>query len=179
MHPSPAHLRRTIVETIARLRAIEGVLPAAVDALRDAQPGFPTSSGGGGSTPTLDAAGNPPGLDRHLVTPDPARDALRRLDQSSTELLRSATLMYDIVTRWSATIDPHAQPKIERRASGGDCVACARYCSGADGDRLRAGLCNACRMHWRRWQGDNPLRDRGDWLLERRRTVNDEQEDVA
>ena len=177
MHPSPAHLRRTIVETIARLRAIEGVLPAAVDALRDAQPGFPTSSGGSGSTPTLDAAGNPPGLDRHLVTPDPARDALRRLDQSSTELLRAATLIYDIVTRWGNPIAD--QPTIQRRSSGGDCHACTKYCSGADGDRLRAGLCNACRMHWRRWSTDHPTQDRGDWILERRRSLTAEQEDVA
>lgn len=168
MHPSPAHLRRTIVETIARLRAIEGVLPAAVDALRDAQPGFPTSSGGGGSTPTLDAAGNPPGLDRHLVSPDPALDALRRLDQSSTELLRSATLIYDIVTRWGA---PPARPDETTMArSGSDCRCCERFVSGSPNDRLRAGLCQACYRDWLRshseWGGD-----RGEWMLARRRAL--------
>lgn len=167
---------RHAIETLARLTATVEHLGAADHALRTAQPGYPTATGGG-STPRLDAAGNPPGLDRYLDTPDPAAHATRRIDTLLAQLLTAATELHSVVCEWALPVTD--QPTVQRKASGGDCLGCARYCSGADGDRLRAGLCNACRMHWRRWQGDNPTRDRGDWMLERRRTVADEQEDVA
>ena len=171
-----AQRSRHALEILARLSAATERLGAASAALRLAQPGYPTATGGGGS-PRLNAAGNPPGLDRYLTMPDPAAADARRLDTLLAHLLAEATELHSIVNTWATVVTD--QPTIERRASGGDCLACSRYCSGADGDRLRAGLCNACRMHWRRWQGDNPTRERGEWMLERRRTVADEQEDVA
>lgn len=167
---------RHAIEILARLTATTEHLGAATTSLRNAQPGYPTATGGGGS-PRLDAAGNPPGLDRYLDVPDPAAHASRRIDTLLAQLLSAATELHSVVLEWALPVTD--QPTVQRKASGGDCLACSRYCSGADGDRLRAGLCNACRMHWRRWQGDNPTRDRGDWMLERRRTVADEQEDVA
>lgn len=167
---------RHTIETLARLTAAIELIGPASAALRDAQAGYPASTGGG-SAPRLDAAGNPPGLDRYLTVPDPAGHDARRIDTILPTLNSLATELHSLLVTWGTPVTE--QPSIERRASGGDCLACSRYCSGADGDRLRAGLCNACRMHWRRWQGENPTRDRGDWMLERRRTVAHEQEDVA
>lgn len=173
---TPTQRHRHAVEILARLTATTPLIGEASAALRLAQPGYPSATGGGGS-PRLDAAGNPPGLDRYLTMPDPAAHDTRRLDTLLVQLLAAATELHSVVLEWALPVTD--QPTVQRKASGGDCLACARYCSGADGDRLRAGLCNACRMHWRRWQGDHPTRDRGEWMLERRRTVAHEQEDVA
>lgn len=171
---------RYIVEALARLTASAPLVAPATAALRDGQPGYPTATGGGGS-PRLDAAGNPPGLDRYLAIPDPYADDQRRLDQLLPSIVRQIDEVQSILTRHGTTIDPTAQPTIERTRSGGDCLACGRYCSGnaATDDRLRAGLCSACRMHWRRWSYANPTRERGEWMLERRRSLADDEEDVA
>lgn len=170
---------RHALETLARLSATIELLGAASLNLRDAQPGYPTSSGGGGTSPRLDAAGNPPGLDRYLSVPDPAAQATRRIDALLRSLLNEATELHSLVNDWAIPVAD--QPTIQRATSGGDCLACGRYCSGnaTTGDRLRAGLCDACRKHWRRWQHDNPTRDRGDWMLVRRRTLIDEADEVA
>ena len=170
---TPTLQRRHLLEIGARLNQIAPRLTQATRNIRDQQPGYPTSSGGG-STPRLDAAGNPPGLDRYLDRPDPAAQASRRIDQILTNLLTQVTELHSIVTTWTTDIDPAHQPVIERRASGGDCLACGTYCSGASNDRLRSGLCNRCRMAWVR----SGL-ERGEWMIVRRRELRDEQEDVA
>ena len=166
--------RRTLLESISRLAATMPDLPAALAGLADAQPGYPTSTGGGGSA-TLDAAGNPPGLDRHLSTSDPAAHDQRRLEVIVARIEADATDLLDIVTRWSHA-EVEGGRRIERQASGGDCVCCARYCSGAANDRLRSGLCDPCRKSWQR----SGL-ERGEWMLERRRAllVEEQQADVA
>jgi hypothetical protein len=87
-------------------------------------------------------------------------------------MLNQATVLHDIVTRWGAPSDSihEGGVKPRRTASGGDCVVCATFCSGAHNDRLRAGLCNPCRVHWQRWNATNNG-DRGEWMLERRRAL--------
>jgi len=177
MH-TPTTRHRLLIETQTRLRATTHYLPDANRALRDAQPGYPTNTGGGGSTPRLDAAGNPPGLDRYLDTPDPAAYATRRLDQLLTTLLASATELHELVTTWAIPVTD--QPTIERKRSGGDCLACSRFVSGSIDDRLRAGLCLACYQHHRRWAVEHDNADRGEWILARRRELRDVDEpDVA
>lgn len=163
---------RYIVEALARLTASAPLVAPATAALRDGQPGYPTATGGGGS-PRLDAAGNPPGLDRYLAIPDPYADDQRRLDQLLPSIVRQIDEVQSILTRHGTTIDPTAQPVVERVRSGGDCLACGRYCSGNanTNDRLRAGLCLACYQHHRRWSIDNHTSDRGEWMLERRRDL--------
>lgn len=39
-----------------------------------------------------------------------------------------------------------------RQASGGDCVCCERFCSGAPDDRLRSGFCPSCKTAWGRFR---------------------------
>ena len=164
----PAPNRTSIIashrEIIARLRKLEPHTLDAIVALRDAQPGYPTATGGGGSAPTLDAAGNPPGLDRYLGIDDPAATDLRNLTTLTAQMLTASAQLLDIIIRWTAEPTTEGEPR--RTVGGGDCVCCGRYCSGADTDRLRAGLCDPCRKSWSR-----STLERGDWMLERRREL--------
>lgn len=173
MAPTAPNLTRLHLEIIARLTAIQPKLVDAHVALRDAQPGYPTATGGGGSSVTLDAAGNPPGLDRYLATNDQAAIDLRNLRTLTDSVLGSVTQLYDIVTRWTAEPD-RTDDKPTRTRGGGDCVCCGSYCSGADTDRLRAGLCMACYQDSRR-----STLERGDWMLERRRALASVDDDHA
>ena len=169
-------IKRQQLEIIARLTALQPHLAAAMEALRDAQPGYPTATGGGGA-PRLDAAGNPPGLDRYLDQPDPAAHDLRTLMTKTSQMLNAVSVAHDVVLRWGAPSDNHHEGGVapRRAASGGDCVACGCYCSGAHNDRLRSGLCVACYHDQRR----SPL-ERGEWMLQRRRALAVEIEtDVA
>lgn len=173
---TPNEIKRQHLEIIARFSAMNTHLAAAMEALRDAQPGYPTATGGGGA-PSLDAAGNPPGLDRYLDQPDPAAVELRLLETITKQMLNGASQLHDIVTRWgdgSASIH-EGGVKPPRTSSGGDCVACSTYCSGAHNDRLRSGLCMPCYQDRRR-----STLERGEWMIERRRNLLSERvEDVA
>lgn len=170
---TPTQRHRHAIEILARLTATTPLIGEASAALRLAQPGYPSATGGGGS-PRLDAAGNPPGLDRYLTMPDPATHATRRIDTLLAQLLAAATELHSIVDLWATVVTD--QPVIERRASGGDCLACSRFVSGSPSDRLRAGLCLSCYQHHRRWAIDNDNADRGDWMLARRRELRDADE---
>lgn len=165
---SPNEIKRQQVEIIARLTASQTRLVAALEALRDAQPGYPTATGGGGS-PRLDEAGNPPGLDRYLNQPDPAAHDLHQLVTKTSQMLNAACVVLDIVTRWGVASDARqieGGGRVRQAVSGGDCVACGAFCSGAHNDRLRSGLCMSCYQDRRR----SPL-ERGEWMLERRRSL--------
>ena len=174
---SHADVKRQHLEIIARLMAMQVDLPSALANLRDAQPGYPTGGSGGGAAPTLDAAGNPPGLDRYLDKPDEAARNADLILTYTRQMLNSAVIVHGLVTGWAdSSTSPHEGGVAPRRtASGGDCVVCATYCSGAHNDRLRAGLCDPCRKHWQR-----SSLDRGEWMLERRRNLLSERvDDVA
>jgi hypothetical protein len=170
MRPNtPNNFKRQQLEVIARLKAAQAHLIPALANLRDAQPGYPTATGGGGA-PRLDAAGNPPGLDKYLGAQDPAAHDLRTLELMTSQAMIAAAVIQDIVTRWGAAQAPGHEGGLgpRRSPSGGDCVVCGTYCSGnaATNDRLRAGLCVACYSDARR----SPL-ERGEWMLERRRAL--------
>ena len=174
---SHTDVKRQHLEIIARLMAMQVDLPSALANLRDAQPGYPTGGSGGGAAPTLDAAGNPPGLDRYLDKPDEAARNADLILTYTRQMLNSAVIIHGLVTGWAdSSTSPHEGGVAPRRtASGGDCVVCATYCSGAHNDRLRAGLCDPCRKHWQR-----SSLDRGEWMLERRRNLLSERvDDVA
>jgi len=171
----PTNPRRQINETIARLMACQPHINQAIAALTYAQPGYPTNTGGGGSTPQRQDDGHPSGLDRHLFTNDPAAYELRQLNKLLDRILTDATILYDITTRWTANTNTeggHKQPQQTNNAS--DCLACGRFVAGTHTDRLRSGLCLACYQDRRRSQ-----LERGDWLIERRRTINEDTTEVA
>lgn len=169
---TPLAHRRLLVEIGQRLNTTAPHLIEAATRIRDDQPGYPTATGGTGTR----TSGLPTGLDRYLTMPDPAAHAARRLEHILRTMLTLSAELHSLVTVWSADVAPDAQPTIERRASGGDCVCCGAFCSGAINDRLRAGLCVACYHHHRRWSAEHQTSDRGEWMLERRRMLADETE---
>lgn len=165
---TPIQQRRHLHAITLMAAEIARLAPAAHAALRNQQPGYPTNTSGGSGAPQLSESGTPPGLDRYLERNDPAAHAARQLDTTLIAAVRNLDTVRSIVATWAADIHPDAQPVLERKVSGGDCAACNRYCTGTANDRLRSGMCNACRMAWQR----SGL-ERGEWLLGQRRELND------
>lgn len=163
-------IRTELDDAHRRLAAILATYDHTIDELLDSQPGYPTSTVGGGGTPRLSADGTPSGLDRYLIGPNPAAEDLRNLRRAAIAAHNATREIQTILARWNTT----AVTGDDRPRSGGTCHACNRYCTGG-ADRLRSGLCDACRHSWTRYQErarrDAGAGDRGDWLLERRRIL--------
>jgi len=157
--------QRDADEMFERLDVIRQDLRAAVKELKACQPGFPTSSGGAYGAPTLGEDGSPPGLERFVTRRDPAMADLAELDVSLAEARGLLARAHRIVLAWRP-VDRSSMVIVEK-VSGGECVVCFAYCSGAAEDRLRAGLCNACRMSYSRWRKDN-VGGRHDWIMSKR-----------
>jgi len=167
-----AQLRTELLDARARITELLRLLPELWPELIDGLPGYPTTTGGGGA-PSLGAGGTPGGLDRFVTQSHPAADDMRTLRQGAIAAANASRSALSVAHRWLATpVLPVDEP---RARSGGDCVACGLYCSGAERDRLRSGLCDACRQSWRRYQDRAAQQmgsgDRGDWLAERRRDI--------
>lgn len=148
-------------------------LPAAWDEMTDNLPGYPTSTGGGGGLSTLNADGNPGGLERFVTAPNSAGEDMRALRRSAIAATNAARSALEVTRRWTGSAVTLAEEP--RARSGGDCIACGIYCSGSVADRLRSGLCDACRQSWRRYQERGATEqgggDRAEWLLTRRRDI--------
>ena len=89
--------------------------------------------------------------------------ALRVIDQA---LLKITEVAQGAVSL-AADVLAHADDADELPAASGACEACGKVVRSDRGktpEYLRAGLCNACRMHWDR----SGILDRGEWLIVRR-----------
>ena len=165
-------LRSELLDAHARITETLRQLPDLWPELIDGLPGYPTSTGGAGTAPSLGAGGTPGGLDRFVTAADPAADDMRLLRQSAIAAANAGRTMLAVSGRWLNVTTPEDRQQLR---GGGDCHACGIYCSGAATDRLRSGLCDACRQSWRRYQertaDERGGGDRGDWLLERRRDI--------
>jgi hypothetical protein len=157
-------LGRDVRDISLRISAIEQGLAKAVVALRDDEPGYPSSSMGGGGAATLNEDGSPPGLERYLFREDAAAAALKDLDRLIAAAQANCAEAHRIVQVWSVevTIDP-----VESMSGQGECVVCTHVVAGTIDDRLRAGLCPRCYQSWRRWIKANKG-DRHDWKRTRR-----------
>lgn len=148
MRRNPNHYRRDVREMSIRILAITRDLDVAVAALRDGQPGYPTSSGAAMGPGTLGEDGSPIGLERYIMRRDDAMADLGALDRQLLDCRRQIAQLHELVQRWTprpeaaADVAPLSEPT---------CTACERYCPGGP-DRLRGGLCNACRMAFTRWR---------------------------
>ena len=168
--------QRDAAEIRAMSASIAAGLPSALAAMTEAQSlGYPTSTGSsGGGGGTLNDAGKPNGLERYLGADDPARDDLRLLVAHLRTIHAAQRLALDLVARWTTTA-----PGVEggralpaKTLSDGNCLACSAYCKGSEDDRLRSGLCNACRVSLHRFTADR-RGDRGDWLRQRRQGMGE------
>ena len=146
-----------LTDSIHRLFTISTTLPTALRNLRNAAPGYPTSSGGHGG-PTLNEDGTPQGLDRYLSDPvsRDQNEIANLVERIHSDTIR---LLY-LSNTWTADSKPLP-------TKSADCEACGTHVTGTANDRLRAGLCDACRMNWKRWQEQNSG-DRHEWLWQRR-----------
>lgn len=145
-----------INDTLHRTLTNHHLLPTANTNLRNAQPGYPTSAGNGNG-PNLNDDGTPPGLDRHLTDPvtKDQQEINKLIERMHTDSIRLNTLL----TNWTTHTDT------THNTNGSDCEACGTHITKPE--RLRAGLCNACRMHYRRWCETNSG-DRHEWMWQRR-----------
>ena len=153
--------RNNLQRTIQLLTSVLTHLDETIEELQLNQNGFPTNTGGEGSTLTLNASGNPSGLDRYLNQPDPAAQDLHQLTTPTTELHTAALSLHRITTQWTT---PTTTQQLTR---GTDCLACTRYVPNTATDRIRAGLCMACHRSWIR-----STKERGEWLLQRRKETH-------
>jgi hypothetical protein len=157
-------LGRDVRDISLRISAIEGCLAQAVVALREDEPGYPTSSMGGGGAAMLNEDGTPPGLERYLFREDAAAAALKDLDRLIASAQANCADAHRIVQVWAVEVS--SEP-IEPMAGRGECVVCEHVVAGTMDDRLRAGLCSPCYQSWRRWIKANKG-DRHDWKRTRR-----------
>ena len=162
-------LGRDVHEIAQRIVAIEELLAPAIAHLRSNQPGYPTGAGVGGGS-SLNEDGTPVGLERFVFRRDPAAEDLEQLDRLLLTCRRQTAEVHRLVAVWATESD-----RGEPSTNGGECVACGRFCAGAHEDRLRAGLCPACRTSWTRWRSSNKG-DRFDWLRGRRAEISEQNE---
>lgn len=131
-------------ELSERLRIASSGLVRAVDNLNDALPGFPARAsgadpGGGSGRPSGDDEPTLLPVERLAITPDPARSALRRLEQLIDELVPKGTELYSLVEQWG--YDRH-QPALDLDDDHEWCESCLRLqrCE----PRHRGRLCRWC-----------------------------------
>lgn len=170
MPRKPTHLRRDVQDLAIRILVVHRDLDAALLSLREAQPGFPTSSMGGSGGSTLGDDGTPSGLMRFVLRLDPASRDLAELDERLAKARRELVEIQRITTAWSQAPFAGDDGPVARTTFETDCLACGRYCSGAPNDRLRSGVCPACHQAWQRWRKSNKG-DRHAWLTTRRRAI--------
>ena len=165
---------RDLGEIANRLVEIRRHIDATLGELHDSQPGYPTSTVGGGA-PQLSADGKPAGLDRYLNHPDPAATDLRTLTGVVARMRTDVTTLHSIVTTWTAkpTTDDGEPTR------GCECQVCTRWVANTEADRLRAGLCMACYKDWRRAIDDNPWIERSLWAHQRRRSLLEKEGELA
>lgn len=155
MNPHPT-LQRTIQLLTTTLTHLDDTLQE-LDLNRN---GYPTNTTGTGTTPSLNSAGNPTGLDRYLNQPDPATQDHLTLLQAIETIHHHALQLHRITTQWTT---PTQHKELTR---GTDCLACTRYVPNTDTDRIRSGLCQTCHRSWTRSQ-----KERGEWLIERKKKL--------
>lgn len=158
---TPTNPTLTLKKTIHLLTLTLHQLTDTLQELHMNHNGFPTNSTAEGSTPTLNEAGKPNGLDRYLNQPDPAAQDLATLTTTIQRTHTNALELHRITTQWTT---PTTHKNTQR---GADCLACTRYVPNTDTDRIRAGLCMACHRSWTRSQ-----KERGEWLLQRRKQTD-------
>ena len=146
-------------ELVVKLRALAALLDAPSDVGNRTQGeralelaavlaarGWPSSTLNNGSRSTNELTS----VESAAANPNPMWDGVDdRLKELLHRLWEDGLEARSLVT----SIVSHAGPderKTSTQAGSGDCMACGRFCSGADLDRLRGGYCNGCRMAWER-----------------------------
>jgi hypothetical protein len=96
--------------------------------------------------------------------PDPQGEAIANIARSLAEARKAL----ETAERGRQLVAHIGDQRYGRELSGGECIACDRHCSGAETDRLRSGLCDACRHAWSRWKAAGHPHDRAMFAFGRR-----------
>lgn len=135
-----------LLEWSERLRLTSSGVVRAVDNLNEALPGFPSrASGAAPSSASVSVSPDPEGpvhllpVERLAITPDPARSALRRIEQLVDQLGPQVTELYSLVLTWG--YDRH-QAQLDLDEEHEWCESCLRLqrCE----PRFRGKLCRWC-----------------------------------
>jgi hypothetical protein len=108
--------------------------------------GYPSSSMGPGIRSSGDST-----TETAALADDVADEVIAALSEAVAEVSEAHGLMRRVDKRLvfaKAVGESHRG----RQASGGDCLCCQDFASGAPQDRLRAGFCNACWVAWSRFR---------------------------
>lgn len=173
MKKTPRALKRDVHLMASQILAVYQQIDQALGALDECQPGYPTSSGGAFGNMQLGDDGTPSGLECYVLRRDEALLDQAMLRNLIAETQGHVTALHQIVVKWSSP--PATISNIEQDSS---CVTCERHCSGKGEDRLRAGLCPACRMQWQRWRKEHNG-TRHEWMTARRRAAWDAEQAAA
>lgn len=158
------HNVHLLTDTLHRTITNITITPSAMTNIRQNLPGYPSGGGTGGGT-KLNDDGTPPGNDRHIG--DPVTRDNNEINRIIERMHADSIRLNVLLTEWTTTTDKTGD------TNGSDCEACGVHI--VKPERPRAGLCNACRMSWKRWlaNGNNP--DRHEWMWQRRRVTANEQ----
>lgn len=173
-HPKPKQLARYLRD-VAKLLENDGTQAVGLAALF-ASRGFPAGTLGDGTGAR--SANGSTSVERAVGVDgdDGPADPLPRWAGADRRLARTLRLIWktglDIEEQITALL-AHGDDVDELPAGTGNCDCCQRFVrpgqTGSEHDRLRAGLCPACRAAWDR--ANKP--ERGPWIIERRRSLRD------
>lgn len=134
---------------------------ASRDTDADGYPARTIAEGGGNSELTsVEAAANRRGFGRNPRIDEHLIEAIGYLHDA-----RNAAAA--CIGRLDA-IDRVVDRKPDERAGEGTCAACDHHCDGTVANRLRSGLCDACRKAKQRFTSANPHTDPGTFIAWRR-----------
>ncbi len=161
-HPDPHTLARHAQQTAHRLLTdgdtATRYAQLAEEGVGYTRPNLNASVAGGDRTSVVERAAN----SRERSTAAAWWTALDRLTRALTDLDHALAELLP-------TTPPEPLP-----LGAGYCGCCTRWVSGSTTDRLRAGLCDACRQAVRRMTATDTTLDRGAAIARRRRTLTTE-----
>jgi hypothetical protein len=167
-HPDPTTLAHHAQQTAHRLLT-NGDTATRYAQLAEAgigytRPNLNASVAGGDRTSVVERAA----ASHERATATAWWNALDRLTRALTELEHAMNALLP------KTPTPHDTPPV----GAGHCGCCTRWVSGSTTDRLRSGLCDACRQAVRRITQNDPTIDRGAAIARRRRTLTETTTDT-
>jgi len=134
-------------------RAFDSAADLVATGLPTQSMGEPGGGHGGHGDPTLGAVMSNEWVSRTMGAVLPA------LDRIYGELVAQQRNMGNVVAQTDARPEPDAP-------GSGTCARCALPVSGAEHDRLKAGLCPKCSTAWYRYRAEHPdgIVDRTEWV---------------
>lgn len=164
-HRHGRHQQRTTVAAVQAAAPMLNQLEALYRLAQDWSPGYGTAGDGTGRSSTPDGSPPPPGT----WQPRPVDDLER--------ICAALRVACDELTRLGVDLLHRSTDTGRRTTAGqGDCIVCGTHCSGVEHDRLRSGMCDACRKRDGRLALAHVGWDRQDRIRHMRARLNNDTE---